>query len=93
MYPWSCLGLTLNLLTIPCPLIESNRKLTFLFEEGNRFSFRFGVSVVDLTGVDVIGEAVVVVAVVDRLGVLSFGNGGLSFFCLLESPTNQGMFL
>jgi hypothetical protein len=53
----------------------------FLFED-NRFSFRFGVSV-DLIGVEVIGEAAV--AVVDRLGVLNFGNGGLSFFCLLTS--------
>lgn len=72
--------------------------LTFLLEGGNRgFSFRFGVSV-DLTGVDVLGEDVVVddddaAAVVDRLGVLNvFGNGGLSFFCLLTSPSKKSSF-
>lgn len=63
-----------------------------MLEEGNRFSFRFGVSV-DLTGVDVLGEDVddaAVVAAVDRLGVLNvFGNGGLSFFCLLTSAIAQ----
>lgn len=67
--------------------IRNHTTLTFLLEEVNRFSFRFGVSV-DLTGVDVLGEDVVDddAAAVDRLGVLNvFGNGGLSFFCLLTS--------
>lgn len=61
--------------------------LTFLLEGGNRFSFRFGASV-DRIGVDVLGDDVAdgVAVAVDRLGVLNvFGNGGLSFFCLLAS--------
>lgn len=61
---------------------------TFLLEGGNRFSFRFGVSA-DRIGVDVLGDDVadVVAAALDRLGVFKvFGNGGLSFFCLLASP-------
>lgn len=62
-------------------------QVTFLLlEGGNRFSFRFGVSV-DLAGVDVLGEDV---AGVERLGVLKvFGNGGRSFFCLLTSPMTK----
>lgn len=66
-------------------------QVTFLLlEGGNRFSFRFGVSV-DLAGVDVLGEDVADdVAGVERLGVLKvFGNGGRSFFCLLTSPMTK----